>query len=151
MQGNHRTYSIRLILIKGVGSVKSAFYSLPKVFKSSEVVKVISTNFTINHSNSSKANPDSSKPNLIVIDMTTNYQMKWFDKTKTINSVVYLFLNNGKIVRHEELWDNKRNQNREDSPVVGRMKEVISVIKNSNLIIQLVCKIIYGSFNTPPR
>jgi hypothetical protein len=55
--------------------------------------------------------------------MSTKYFYKVFSsKSTTINSVVYLNIENGQIVKHEERWDNKKNDKKEDG-VGGAIKE----------------------------
>jgi hypothetical protein len=92
----------------GKKSVAAAFYSLPFFFSKTEILR---------------ATPNVPNDALITIDMQTKYFYKVFSsKSITIDSIVYLTIQNGQIVKHEERWDNKMNPNSEDG-IGGVIKE----------------------------
>lgn len=93
-----------------LSSVKSAFKSLPKIFKDSEVTK-------------SDAQIDTNPMKLM---LETRYEWKGIKKETIIRSVVLLTLNDREqIVRHEERWNGDPIPNAE-SGFFGRIKEVCS-------------------------
>lgn len=89
-------------------SVKSAFKSLPLVFKDSEVIK-------------SDANIST---NPMTINLETRYEWKGIKKDTIIRSIVFLTLNDKEeIIRHEERWNGEPIPNAQ-SGFFGRIKEV---------------------------
>ncbi|CAF0918673.1 unnamed protein product [Didymodactylos carnosus] len=93
-----------------LSSVKSAFYSLEKIFKRSQVLEY-QTDFD-------------SEPNCIKIHLKTKYEWKLVSKETIIESTILLYLNDKQqIVRHEERWNGKEISNAETS-FMGRIKEV---------------------------
>lgn len=92
-----------------LSSVKSAFKSLPKIFKDSEVTK---SDADIN------TNP-------MKLMLETRYEWKGIKKETTIRSLVLLTLNEQeKIIRHEERWNGEPIPNAE-SGFFGRIKEAL--------------------------
>jgi hypothetical protein len=103
-------------------SVKSAFKSLPMIFKNSEVTK-------------SEADIDT---NPMRLNLETRYEWKAFNKETVIRSIVLLTLNDQEqILRHEERWNGEPIPNAE-SGFFGRIKEV-----NSNKEINSLCFLYY--------
>jgi hypothetical protein len=93
-----------------LSSVKSAFKSLPKIFKDSEVTK-------------SDADIET---NPMRLNLETRYEWKGIKKETVIQSIVLLTLNNQEqIIRHEERWNGEPIPNAE-SGFFGRIKEVKS-------------------------
>lgn len=94
-----------------LSSIKSAFKSLPKIFKDSEVIK-------------SAADIDT---NPMRLNLETRYEWKGIKKDTVIRSIVLLTLNDQEqIVRHEERWNGEPIPNAE-SGFFGRIKEVRSI------------------------
>ncbi len=101
-----------------LASVKSAFKSLPKIFKDSQVTK-------------SDADIDT---NPMKLNLETRYEWKGISKETIIRSIVLLTLNDQEqVIRHEERWNGEPIPNAE-SGFFGRIKEV-----NSNQQIILLC------------
>ena len=93
-----------------LSSVKSAFKSLPKIFKDSEVIK-------------SDADIET---NPMRLNLETRYEWKAIKKDTIIRSIVLLTLNDQEqIVRHEERWNGEPIPHAE-SGFFGRIKEVRS-------------------------
>lgn len=104
-------------------SVKSAFKSLPKIFKDSEVTK-------------SDADIET---NPMKLNLETRYEWKGIKKETVLRSIVLLTLNDQQeIIRHEERWNGEPIPNAE-SGFFGRIKEVYNLyllkIKKYYLII----------------
>ncbi|UJR34265.1 hypothetical protein I4U23_021669 [Adineta vaga] len=98
-----------------LSSVKSAFKSLPKIFKDSEVTK-------------SDADIDT---NPMKLNLETRYEWKGINKETTIRSIVLLTLNEQeKIIRHEERWNGEPIPNAE-SGFFGRIKEALRHVTGS--------------------
>jgi hypothetical protein len=94
-----------------LSSIKSAFKSLPILFKDSEVTK-------------SDADIET---NPMKLNIETRYEWKGIKKETVIRSIVLLTLNNQEqIVRHEERWNGEPIPNAE-SGFFGRIKEVNSI------------------------
>ena len=95
---------------RNLPSIKSAFKSLPKVFKDSEVTK---SDVEI-------------EKNPLILNLETRYEWNGINKETVIRSVVLLTLNEQEqIVRHEERWNGEPIPNAE-SGFFGRIKEVTS-------------------------
>ncbi len=91
-----------------LSSIKSAFKSLPIIFKDSEVKKLDADIET----------------NPMRLNLETRYEWKGIRKGTTIRSIVLLTLNDQEqIVRHEERWNGEPIPNAE-SGFFGRIKEV---------------------------
>ncbi|XP_075643722.1 uncharacterized protein LOC142614960 isoform X1 [Castanea sativa] len=102
-----------LMCANGMKQIKSAFYSLSKVFSESRIVEY-----------SIKENVISPGKQEILIDNKQHY--KFLGKEIDIISLIKLHVVDGKVVRHEDWWDKKPIWNRETSklPLVGRIAEV---------------------------
>ncbi|KAI5399392.1 hypothetical protein KIW84_064664 [Lathyrus oleraceus] len=97
----------------GVKQIKSAFYSLPKVFSESNIVEY-----------SVKENMVSPGKGEILIDNKQHY--KFWGKDIDMVSLIKLSVDEGKVVRHEDWWDKKPISNRETVklPLLGRVAEM---------------------------
>ncbi|XP_010543621.1 PREDICTED: uncharacterized protein LOC104816471 [Tarenaya hassleriana] len=103
-----------LIHAQGVKQIKSAFYSIPKVFKESRMVE-----YSIQENEIAPGKKE------ILIDNKQQY--KFLGKNIDMISLIKLYVEDGKIVRHEDWWDKKplRNKDTVSIPFVGRMLEVV--------------------------
>ncbi|CAN1747694.1 hypothetical protein LINPERHAP1_LOCUS3162 [Linum perenne] len=103
-----------LMSAQGVKQIKSAFYSLSKVFKESRIV-----DYTVQENEISPGKQE------VLIDNKQNYVI--FGKNIEMISLIKLRIENGKIVRHEDCWDKKEIENRETTKLrmVGRLKEIV--------------------------
>ncbi|KAG4908232.1 hypothetical protein AAZX31_20G181000 [Glycine max] len=102
-----------LMCAHGVKQIKSAFYTLPKVFKKSKIVEY-----------SIKENMVSPGKGEILIDNKQYY--KFLGKDINMVSLIKLYIEEGKVVRHEDWWDKKPISNRETAklPLLGRIAEM---------------------------
>lgn len=102
------TNSPQVSIAKGLPSIQSQFNGMPKVFKSSttEACHVLD---------------DPAHPHDLRLDLTQRYVFKTGGE-KTLNSLVTLKMEGGRIVRHEEEWDHKGNSTGEDG-FLGKMNE----------------------------
>ncbi|KAJ8440739.1 hypothetical protein Cgig2_005470 [Carnegiea gigantea] len=109
----HATFEDPLMCAHGVKQIKSAFYSLSKVFSDSRIVE-----YTINEKVTSPGK------NQILIDNKQHYN--FLGRDIDMISLIVLFVEDGKVVRHEDRWNKKPLLNRETVrvPVVGRLIEV---------------------------
>ncbi|CAI9774811.1 unnamed protein product [Fraxinus pennsylvanica] len=109
----HATFEDPLMCARGVQQIKSAFYSLAKVFSESRIVEY-----------SIKENVISPGKEEILIDNKQYY--KFMGKDIDMISLIKLYIEDGKIVRHEDWWDKKPLWNRDTVkfPVVGRITEM---------------------------
>ncbi|OWM87665.1 hypothetical protein CDL15_Pgr022778 [Punica granatum] len=98
----------------GLQQIKSAFYSIPKVFKESRIVE-----YTV------KENEVSPGKHEILVDSKQYY--KFLGKDVDLVSLIKLYIENGKVVRHEDWWDKKppRSRETEKIPMFGRAMEVM--------------------------
>nr|GLL40158.1 uncharacterized protein LOC109176823 [Ipomoea trifida] len=96
-----------------VSQIKSAFYSLGKIFSESRIVEYSLTE-----------NEISPGKKEILIDNKQYY--KFMGRDINMVSLIKLYTDGGKVVRHEDCWDKKplRNQNTVTLPLVGRMFEL---------------------------
>ncbi|MFX9847070.1 hypothetical protein ABTP16_14485, partial [Acinetobacter baumannii] len=106
------TFEDPLMCARGVKQIKSAFYSLGKVFSESRIVDY-----------SVEENVISPGKTEILIDNKQYY--KFMGKDINMISLIKLYTEDGKIVRHEDRWDKKPLWNRETVkvPLVGRITE----------------------------
>ncbi|GAB4836225.1 hypothetical protein Ancab_001140 [Ancistrocladus abbreviatus] len=106
------TFEDPLMTANGVNQIKSAFYSLRKVFKESSIVEY-----------SIKENMISPGKHEILIDNKQHY--KFWGRDIEMISLIKLDVEEGKVVRHEDRWDKKPLKNREtvETPLLGRMIE----------------------------
>ncbi|XP_044460871.1 uncharacterized protein LOC123192399 [Mangifera indica] len=102
-----------LMCAHGVPQIKSAFYSIAKVFSESKI-----TEYSV------KENVISPQKLEILIDSKQHY--KFLGRNIDMISLIKLQVENGKVVRHEDLWDKKPLRNRETVklPLAGRMFEM---------------------------
>ncbi|XP_058770150.1 uncharacterized protein LOC131643838 [Vicia villosa] len=102
-----------LMRAHGVKQIKSAFYSLPKVFSESKIVEY-----------SIKENMVSPGKGEILIDNKQHY--KFLGKDIEMVSLIKLSVDEGKVVRHEDWWNKKPISNRETVklPLLGRAAEM---------------------------
>ncbi|TKY51759.1 hypothetical protein E2542_SST23278 [Spatholobus suberectus] len=107
------TFEDPLMCARGVKQIKSAFYSLPKVFKESKIVEY-----------SIKENMVSPGKGEILIDNKQYY--KFLGKDIDMLSLIKLYIEEGKVVRHEDWWNKKPISNREtvQLPFLGRIAEM---------------------------
>uniref|UniRef100_A0ACD5XIN1 Uncharacterized protein n=1 Tax=Avena sativa TaxID=4498 RepID=A0ACD5XIN1_AVESA len=103
---------ILLLIDHRVKQIKSAFYTLPKVFGESKIVE-----YTVQEN---ATGPGKSE---ILIDNKQHYKV--FGKGVDIASLITLDVEDGKVVRHQDWWDKKPLKNRETVgfPLVGRVAE----------------------------
>ena len=107
---------------RNLPSIKSAFKSLPKIFKDSEVTK-------------SDAGIET---NPITLNLETRYEWNGINKETVIRSLVLLTLNEQEqIIRHEERWDGEPIPNAE-SGFFGKVKEVTSD-RERNKSMNVIC------------
>uniref|UniRef100_A0ACD5WJV8 Uncharacterized protein n=1 Tax=Avena sativa TaxID=4498 RepID=A0ACD5WJV8_AVESA len=106
------TFEDPLMRAHGVKQIKSAFYTLPKVFGESKIVE-----YTVQEN---ATGPGKSE---ILIDNKQHYKV--FGKGVDIASLITLDVEDGKVVRHQDWWDKKPLKNRETVgfPMVGRLAE----------------------------
>ncbi|XP_004496115.1 uncharacterized protein [Cicer arietinum] len=102
-----------LMRAHGVKQIKSAFYSLPKVFGESKIVEY-----------SVEENMVSPGKGEILIDNKQHY--KFLGKDIDMVSLIKLSVEEGKVVRHEDWWDKKPISNRDTVklPLLGRVAEM---------------------------
>ncbi|KAM1018551.1 hypothetical protein ACFX13_040782 [Malus domestica] len=102
-----------LMCARGLKQIKSAFYSLPKVFSESRIVEY-----------SVKENMVSPGNHEIWVDNKQHY--KFMGKDIDMISLIKLSVLEGKVVRHEDWWDKKPLSNRETVkvPLLGRILEM---------------------------
>ncbi|GAB2277744.1 hypothetical protein Dimus_012447 [Dionaea muscipula] len=106
------TFEDPLMSAHGVKQIKSAFYSLSKVFKESSIVE-----YNI------KENIISPGKHEIFIDNKQHY--KFLGRDIDMISLIKLDVEEGKVVRHEDRWDKKPLLNRDtvQLPLFGRFLE----------------------------
>ncbi|XP_045817519.1 uncharacterized protein LOC123910428 isoform X1 [Trifolium pratense] len=102
-----------LMRAHGVQQIKSAFYSLPKVFSESKIVE-----YSVEEKMVSPGKGE------ILIDNKQHYKI--LGKDIEMVSLIRLSVDEGKVVRHEDWWDKKPISNRETVklPLLGRVAEM---------------------------
>lgn len=102
-----------LMCARGIKQIKSAFYSLSKVFSESRIVEYSVKENILPHGRRE-----------IVIDNKQYY--KFMGKDIDMISLIKLYVENGKVVRHEDWWNKKPLWDRETSkvPLVGQIMEM---------------------------
>ncbi|XP_019462216.1 PREDICTED: uncharacterized protein LOC109361270 [Lupinus angustifolius] len=102
-----------LMSAHGMKQIKSAFYSISKVFSESKIVEY-----------SIQENMVSPGQGEILIDSKQHY--KFLGKDIDMVSLIKLYVEEGKIIRHEDWWDRKPISNRETVkvPLLGRVAEM---------------------------
>ncbi|OWM87666.1 uncharacterized protein LOC116188289 [Punica granatum] len=111
---DNATFEDPLMCANGTKQIKSAFYSLPKVFKESRIVE-----YTV------KENEVSPGKHEVLVDNKQYY--KFMGKDINMISLIKLYIENGKVVRHEDWWDKKPPGSRETEkiPMLGRVMEAM--------------------------
>ncbi|OAY84679.1 hypothetical protein ACMD2_07174 [Ananas comosus] len=101
------------VLLGRVKQIKSAFYSLPKVFSESRIVE-----YTVQENAIGPGKVE------VLIDNKQHY--KFCGKVVDLASLIKLEIEEGKVIRHEDWWDKKPLKNRDTVklPLVGRLAEV---------------------------
>lgn len=107
------TFEDPLMCARGVQQIKSAFYSLSKIFSESKIVEYSITENVISQGKQE-----------ILIDNKQKYKV--MGKEIDVISLIKLHVEEGKVVRHEDWWDKKPLLNRYTSklPLVGRIVEI---------------------------
>ncbi|XP_024970488.1 uncharacterized protein LOC112509650 isoform X1 [Cynara cardunculus var. scolymus] len=102
-----------LMCARGINQIKSAFYSLSKVFSESRIVEYSIKENILPHGRRE-----------IVIDNKQYY--KFMGKDIDMISLIKLYVENGKVVRHEDWWNKKPLWDRETSkvPLFGQIMEM---------------------------
>ncbi|XP_043694978.1 uncharacterized protein LOC122645705 [Telopea speciosissima] len=108
------TFEDPLMCAHGVKQIKSAFYSLSKVFSESKIVEY-----------SIQENAVSPGKGEVLIDNKQHY--KFLGKDINMISLIKLRIDEGKVVRHEDRWDKKPLWNRDTVklPLLGRFVETV--------------------------
>ncbi|KAH6762624.1 Nuclear transport factor 2 family protein [Perilla frutescens var. hirtella] len=114
------TFEDPLMCAHGVKQIKSAFYSLAKVFSESRIV-----DYSITENETSPGKTE------ILIDNKQYY--KFLGKDIDMISLIKLYTEDGKVVRHEDRWDKKPLWNRETvkTPLVGH---IIDATKRASML-----------------
>ncbi|XP_057978883.1 uncharacterized protein LOC131165265 isoform X2 [Malania oleifera] len=107
------TFEDPLMCAHGVKQIKSAFYSISKFFSESRIVEY-----------SIQENAISPQKHEILIDTKQHY--KFMGRDIDMISLIKLYVEEGKVVRHEDRWNKKPLQNRETIklPLAGRVLEI---------------------------
>ncbi|XP_019053972.1 PREDICTED: uncharacterized protein LOC104601373 isoform X2 [Nelumbo nucifera] len=107
------TFEDPLMCAHGVNQIKSAFYSVSKVFSESKIVDY-----------SIEENVVAPGKGEVLIDNKQHY--KFLGKDLDVISLIKLRIEEGKVVRHEDWWDKKPLWNRDTVklPLVGRVLEM---------------------------
>ncbi|CAM8892104.1 unnamed protein product [Rhodiola kirilowii] len=107
------TFEDPLMCAHGVKQIKSAFYSIPKIFSESRIVEYSVTENAI-----------SPNTHEILIDNKQFY--KFLGNGIDMISLIRLYVEDGKVVRHEDWWNKNPLWNRETVklPLFGRIMEV---------------------------
>lgn len=103
-----------LMCAHGVKQIKSAFYSIPKVFSEGKMGE-----YTVHEHETSPGNGE------INIDNIQHYKI--LGRQIDMVSLIKLQVKDGKVVRHEDLWDKKALWNRDTVkvPLVGLLVEKV--------------------------
>lgn len=106
------TFEDPLTSAHGVKQIKSAFYSLRKIFSESEMVE-----YNIQEQVTAPGRVE------ILIDNKQHYKI--FGRELDMKSLIMLDILDGKIMRHEDRWNGNPLKNRETvkTPLVGRVAE----------------------------
>ncbi|KAF8397964.1 hypothetical protein HHK36_016890 [Tetracentron sinense] len=107
------TFEDPLMCAHGVKQIKSAFYSLSKIFSESKIVDY-----------SIQENVVAPGKKVILIDNKQHYKI--LGKGIDMISLIKLYIEEGKVVRHEDWWDKKPLWNRDTVklPLFGRIVEI---------------------------
>ncbi|KAL3677791.1 hypothetical protein R1sor_020747 [Riccia sorocarpa] len=106
------TFEDPLMCAKGVKQIKSAFYSLPKVFTEGKM-----GDYLVQEDETSPGNGE------IRIDNIQHYRV--WGQAIDLKSLIKLSVKDGKVIRHEDLWDKRTlwNKHTVRVPLVGRAAE----------------------------
>ncbi|KAJ0976644.1 hypothetical protein J5N97_012118 [Dioscorea zingiberensis] len=106
------TFEDPMMCAHGVKQIKSAFYSLSKVFSESKIVEYNILENAI-------------APNKVEILIDNKQHYKMFGKELDVMSLIKLDVEDGKIIRHQDWWDGKPLKNRDTVklPLFGRLAE----------------------------
>uniref|UniRef100_J3L869 SnoaL-like domain-containing protein n=2 Tax=Oryza brachyantha TaxID=4533 RepID=J3L869_ORYBR len=109
----HATFEDPLMRAHGVKQIKSAFYTLPKVFGESKIVE-----YTVTETETAPGKTE------ILIDNKQHYKI--LGRAIDLTSLITLNVEDGRVVKHQDWWDKKPPRSREtvSFPVVGRLAEV---------------------------
>ncbi|KAL9419362.1 hypothetical protein AB3S75_037177 [Citrus x aurantiifolia] len=109
----HASFEDPLMCAHGVKQIKSAFYAISKVFSESSISEY-----------SVEENIISAQKREITIDTKQHY--KFMGRNIDMISLIKLYTEDGKVLRHEDMWDKKPLRNREtvNLPLVGRILEM---------------------------
>ena len=107
------TFEDPLMRAQGVKEIKSAFYSLNKVFSESKIVEYSIEENTV-------------APGKVEILIDNKQYYKIFGRDVNMVSLIKLDVEDGKVVRHQDWWDKKPLKNRDTVklPLVGRFVEM---------------------------
>eukprot|EP00250_Pteridium_aquilinum_P026551 c33183_g1_i1 orf=237-908(-) len=108
------TFEDPLMCAHGVKQIKSAFYSIPKVFSEGKMGE-----YTVHEHETSPGTGE------ISIDNVQHYKI--LGRQIDMVSLIKLQVKDGKVVKHEDLWDKKPLWNRDTVkvPLVGRLVEKV--------------------------
>jgi len=108
------TFEDPLMRAHGVAQIKSAFYSIPKVFKEGRILDY-------------RVEEDEQSPNSGEIRIHNTQEYKFIQKVFSVKTLIKLQVEEGKIVRHEDMWNEKPlwNKNTVKFPLVGRMAQTL--------------------------
>ncbi|GER39841.1 nuclear transport factor 2 family protein [Striga asiatica] len=120
----HATFEDPLMCAHGVNQIKSAFYSLAKVFSESRIVDY-SIKENIIAPGKTEVNEILSHLSLALILIDNKQFYKFLGRDIDVISLIKLYTENGKVIRHEDWWDKKPLWNRETVrvPLAGRIIE----------------------------
>ncbi|CAM6127679.1 unnamed protein product [Calypogeia fissa] len=106
------TFEDPLMKAKGVKQIKSAFYSMPKIFSEGEI-----SEYDVKETETAPGSGE------IIIDNMQHYKV--WGKAIDMKSLIKLQMENGKVTRHEDLWDKNPLWSRDTVkvPLVGRATE----------------------------
>ncbi|WOL12737.1 hypothetical protein Cni_G21504 [Canna indica] len=107
------TFEDPLMCAHGVEQIKSAFYSVSKVFSESRIVE-----YTVQENTTGPGKAE------ILIDNKQHYKI--FGRDIDMVSLIRLKVEEGKVIRHEDWWDGNPLKNRDtvNLPLIGRLAEV---------------------------
>ncbi|KAG0563351.1 hypothetical protein KC19_8G023600 [Ceratodon purpureus] len=115
------TFEDPVMQAHGVKQIKSAFYSIPKVFKEAKMVE-----YTVTEVESA---PNSGE---ISIDNLQRYKLG--SKTIDMISLIKLQVENGKVVRHVDMWNKKPLLDR-DTVKVPLMGRLVEKLRRGNMLV----------------
>ncbi|KAJ3672084.1 hypothetical protein LUZ60_006805 [Juncus effusus] len=110
---SNATFEDPLMRANGVSQIKSAFYSIPKLFSESRIVE-----YTVQENVIAPGKLE------ILIDNKQYYKI--FGRSIDMISLIRLNVEEGKVIRHEDWWDKKplKNKDTVNFPLMGRVAEM---------------------------